>query len=56
LDAKANDLALKKEIIFAKYEEGETGSNLGKSFKEGYGSKRAVLQMMSMMIMIVVET
>jgi hypothetical protein len=50
---KADDLALKMKIIFAKYEEAETGSNLAKSFKEGYGSKMGVLPMV---IMITVET
>jgi hypothetical protein len=38
-------LVCKKEIIFAKSREMNIGCNLSESSKAGYGSKRAVLQM-----------
>jgi hypothetical protein len=34
-----------KKIIVTKYKEVKTGFNLAESFKEGYGSQRAVLPM-----------
>jgi hypothetical protein len=40
----------RKKIIVAKIKEVKPGSNLAISSKEGYGSKRAVLPMMMMMM------
>jgi hypothetical protein len=39
-----------KRVTVAKFKEVKTGSNLAESSKEYYGSKRAVLPMMKMMI------
>jgi hypothetical protein len=41
-----------KKIIVAKSKDVKPGSNLAISSKEGYGTKRTVLQMMMMMTMI----
>jgi hypothetical protein len=50
LDARLATLLCKRKITVAKSKEVKTGSNLAESSKEGYGSKRAVLPMMMMMI------
>jgi hypothetical protein len=42
-----------KKCIVAKSKEVETGSNLAESSKECYGSERAVLPMMAMIIIVV---
>jgi hypothetical protein len=49
LDPKLATLLCKK-IIVAKSKEVKTGCNLAESSKEGYGSKRAVLLMILMMV------
>jgi hypothetical protein len=41
-----------KKFIAKKFKKGETGCNLAKPFKEGYGCKRAGLPMMMMMMMM----
>jgi hypothetical protein len=41
---------LSKNIIVAKSKEVKTGCNMAEPFKEDYGSKRAVLPMMMMMM------
>jgi spore maturation protein SpmB len=51
LDARLTPLLCKK-ITVAKSRQVKTGSNLAESSKEGYGSKRAVLPMVMMMIVI----
>jgi hypothetical protein len=46
-------ISLCKKNIAAKFKGVKTGSNPAESSKEGYGSKRAVLPMMMMMIFFV---
>jgi hypothetical protein len=49
---KTDDLALKKKITAVKSKEVKSGSDLAESYKEGCGSKRPVLSLMVMMIII----
>jgi hypothetical protein len=49
-DARLTTLLCKRKITVAKTKEVKTESNLAESSKEGYGSKGAVLPMMTMMI------
>jgi hypothetical protein len=50
---KVDDLALQKENNVAKSKDVETGRSLRESFKERCGSRRAILPLMTMMIMMI---